>query len=165
MKHDSLISIIPWLPFLALTQRCFSSHVLLVSAGDFALHSLCLYLDTPCPHLPSFRLAQAIFELNLFPYRYKNNVIPVILPAYTAHEGGTECSKTSEYKNQMLGNRPKEKYEYISVLQYWGGSYTLTGGYQGCSFNSPTLSIALLTYSHRNAGHSNSHAKHHNITL
>jgi hypothetical protein len=34
-------------------------------------------------------LAQAIFELNLFVYKYRKNLIPVILPAYTAHEDRT----------------------------------------------------------------------------
>jgi hypothetical protein len=35
-------------------------------------------------------LAQAIFESNLFPYKYPNNLILVILPAYTIYEGGTD---------------------------------------------------------------------------
>ena len=54
-----------------------------------ALHSLFLYLDMPPPHHPSIRLAQAIFELNLFPNKYHNNLIPVIHPAYTDYEDGT----------------------------------------------------------------------------
>jgi hypothetical protein len=37
-----------------------------------------------------------------------NNLIPVILPAYTACEDGTECSETSAHKIQTPGNRPKE---------------------------------------------------------
>jgi hypothetical protein len=39
---------------------------------------------------PSFRLAQIIFEPKHFLYNYPNNLIPVILPAYTAYEDGTE---------------------------------------------------------------------------
>jgi len=31
-----------------------------------------------------------IFEPNVFPYKYPNNLIPFILPAYTAYEGGTD---------------------------------------------------------------------------
>jgi hypothetical protein len=77
--------------------------------GVFAPHSLFLYSDTPPPCPPSFRLAQAIFKPNLFPCKYPNNLIPVILPAYTAYEHRTECSETSAYKIQMLGNHPKER--------------------------------------------------------
>jgi hypothetical protein len=35
-------------------------------------------------------LAEAIFEPILFPYKYPNNFIPVILPAYTTYEDGTD---------------------------------------------------------------------------
>jgi hypothetical protein len=35
-------------------------------------------------------LAQAIFEPNLFPYKYPNNLTSVILPAYTAYEDGED---------------------------------------------------------------------------
>ena len=41
------------------------------------------------PHTPSFQLAQAIFEPNLYLYQYPSNLIPVILPAYTTYEDGT----------------------------------------------------------------------------
>ena len=40
--------------------------------GVFALHSLFLYSDTPLPRAPSFQLAQAIFEPNLFPEVFLN---------------------------------------------------------------------------------------------
>jgi hypothetical protein len=33
-------------------------------------------------------VAQAIFQPNLFPYKNPNNLIPVILPIYTAYENG-----------------------------------------------------------------------------
>jgi len=41
--------------------------------------------------------------------KYPNNLIPVILPAYTACEDGRECSETSAHKIQRPGNRPKRK--------------------------------------------------------
>jgi hypothetical protein len=41
-------------------------------------------------HASSFRLAQVIFEPNLFLYKYPNNLISVILPAYTAYDDGTD---------------------------------------------------------------------------
>ena len=51
----------------------------------------------PLPVPPSFRLALAIFEPNLFLYKYPNNLVPLILPAYAAYEYGTECGETSAY--------------------------------------------------------------------
>jgi len=79
VKHNSLISTISWLPFPLPTQRRFSHTYVLLSLDlrVFALHSLFLYSDIPCPIL----FAQAIFELKLFPYKYPNNIIAIILPA------------------------------------------------------------------------------------
>jgi hypothetical protein len=57
--------------------------------GVFVLQSLFLYSDTTHPSPHSFQFAQAIFELNLFVYKYPNNRIPVILPAYTTYADGT----------------------------------------------------------------------------
>ena len=66
-------------------------------------------------------------------------------------------SPASWLMNQDAGELPKRKYitywtwrklkikKYISVLQYWGGSCTSAGGYQGCSCNSPSLPTALFT--------------------
>jgi len=56
------------------------------------LHSLFLYSDTPPPCHTTIRLARAIFAPNLCPYKHPNNLIPVILPAYVAHQDGTECN-------------------------------------------------------------------------
>ena len=83
--------------------------------GVFALHSLFLYLDTPppCPH--SFRLAQAILKPNLFPYKYPNNLIPLILPAYTTCQHGTECSEMSTYKIMTPVKQPKERIQHLSL--------------------------------------------------
>jgi hypothetical protein len=80
----------------------------------FALHSLYFYLDMSPPRQPFFRLAQAIFEPHLSPYKYPTNLIPAILPAYTAYEDGTECSETSAYKIQTPGNHPKESIQDIN---------------------------------------------------
>jgi len=82
--------------------------------GVFALNSLYLYSDTAPLCQLFFRLAQAIFGSNLFPYQYPKNLIPVILPAYTAYENGTECSETSAYKIQTPGNHPKESIQDIN---------------------------------------------------
>jgi hypothetical protein len=57
---------------------------------------------------PSFLLAQAIFEPNLFPYKYSNISKPS-LPLYLcSYEDETECSETSAYKIQTPGNYPEE---------------------------------------------------------
>jgi len=41
----------------------------------------------------------------------KNNVIPVILPAHTTYEDGTECSETSAYKIQTPEITKKKEYK------------------------------------------------------
>jgi len=71
----------------------------------------------PVPH-PSFPLAQAIFEPNIFLHKYHNNLNPVIQPAYTPYEDETGCSETTVYKIQMQGNHPKERIlHHEGVLQ------------------------------------------------
>ena len=68
LKHISLINTIPWLSFLTPTQSCFSLHTYYRHPlRVFALHSLLLYSDSPPPRRPSLRVAQAIFEPELFP--------------------------------------------------------------------------------------------------
>jgi len=63
-------------------------------------------------------MAQAIFEPNIFLYKYHNNLNPVIHPAYTTYEDETGCSETPAYKIQMPGNHPKERIQhYEGVLQ------------------------------------------------
>jgi hypothetical protein len=54
------------------------------------------------------------FEPNLYLYTYPSNFVPVILPAYTTYEDGTECSETSAYKIQRPGNHPKERINRVS---------------------------------------------------
>jgi len=44
---------------------------------------------------PSFLLAQAIFEPNLFPYKYSNIFDPNHPSYLSAYDDGTECSETS----------------------------------------------------------------------
>jgi len=60
---------------------------------------------------PFSLLAQAVFEPDLFPYKYPNILNPshLDLPAY---EDGTECSKTLAYKIQTLGNYPEESIQH-----------------------------------------------------
>jgi hypothetical protein len=53
-------------------------------------------------------MAKAVFETNLFPYKYLNNLIPAILPAYTAYEDGTVFRNFGIY-NSDAGESPKRK--------------------------------------------------------
>jgi hypothetical protein len=66
------------------------------------------------PRSPSFLIAQAIFETNLFPYYTPTFLKPssfyTHLPAY---EDGTECSETSECKIETLGNYPEESIQVL----------------------------------------------------
>jgi len=49
------------------------------------------FCTSTCPFpVPSFQFAQDISQSNLFLYKYPNNLIPVILPAYIAYENGTD---------------------------------------------------------------------------
>jgi len=54
-------------------------------------------------------LAQAIFEPNLYLYKYPRNLVPIILPAFTTYVDGMECSETLAHKIQMPGICPKGK--------------------------------------------------------
>jgi hypothetical protein len=60
---------------------------------------------------PSFLLAQAIFEPSLFPYKYSNILKPSHSSYLSTFEDGTECSETSAYKIQTLGNYPEESIQ------------------------------------------------------
>jgi len=60
---------------------------------------------------PSFLLAQAIFEPNLFPYKY-SSIFKTNHPSYlSAYEDGPECSETSAYRIQTPGNYPEESIQ------------------------------------------------------
>jgi len=67
------------------------------------------WLENSLSLSPSFRLAQAIFEPYLFPYKPPTFSTPVIFhtcpPIKMEH---TECSKTLAYKIQTAGNYPEE---------------------------------------------------------
>jgi hypothetical protein len=67
----------------------------------------------PAPTLsPSFRLAQAIFKPNLFPYKYPNILNPSHSSYLPAYEDGTKCSETLAYNIQTLGNYPEESIQH-----------------------------------------------------
>jgi len=83
--------------------------------GLLSLRSLFLYLDPPTLS-PSFGLAQAIFEPSLFPYKYPNNTIQVILPVYITYENGTECPETSAHKIQTPGNHPRDRIQQCLLV-------------------------------------------------
>jgi hypothetical protein len=56
-----------------------------------------------------FRLAQLIFETNIFPYKYPKNSQPVILHTYPPMKlGRTGCSEALAYKIQTPRNYPEE---------------------------------------------------------
>jgi hypothetical protein len=62
----------------------------------------------PAPTLsPSFWLAQVIFKLNIFPYKYSNILNPSHSSYLPAYEDETQCSKTLAYKIQTPGNYPE----------------------------------------------------------
>jgi hypothetical protein len=61
---------------------------------------------------PSFLLALAIFEPNLFPYKYSNLLKPSHSSYLSAYEDGTECSETSAFKIQRTGNYPEESIQH-----------------------------------------------------
>jgi hypothetical protein len=66
------------------------TYFLLATTWVLSLYTLFLYSDTPTPCRCSLRLAQAVCEPNIFPYKYLNNLIQVILSAYTAYEDGRD---------------------------------------------------------------------------
>jgi len=58
---------------------------------------------------PSFRSAEAVFKPNL-PYKYPNNLIPVILPANTGYEDGTDrMFQNVDTQNSYAGELPKRR--------------------------------------------------------
>jgi len=57
-------------------------------------------------------LAQAIFEPNLFPYKYQTYLKPSHFSHLPAYEDGTECSEMSAYKFQTPRNYPEESIQH-----------------------------------------------------
>jgi hypothetical protein len=79
-----------------------------------SLPSTTCSVPAPTPTLsPSFLLAQAVFEPNLFPYEYHNisqtQPFYIYLPMKMEQ---TVCSEMSTYKTQMLGNYPEESVQH-----------------------------------------------------
>jgi hypothetical protein len=72
----------------------------------------------PAPTLsPFFQLAHAIIKPNLFPYKYPNNLIPIILPTRTTYEDGTDSvPKRRHIKFTCQGITQKK--EYINYVFY-----------------------------------------------
>jgi len=62
----------------------------MASTWVVTLHNLLWFLDPPPTLLPSFLLAQAIFEPNLFPYKYSNILKPSHPSYLPAYENGTD---------------------------------------------------------------------------
>jgi hypothetical protein len=85
-------------------------------------HNLFLYSEPPYPGTP-FLFAQAIFEPNLFPYKYSNILKPSHSSYLSAYEDGTECSETSAYKIQTSGNYPEESIQYSSLVFHSSDCY------------------------------------------
>ena len=63
-------------------------------------------------HIKFRRLAQAIFEPNLFVYKYSNFSQSSRNSYVPTYENGTECSETSVYKIQAPGNYPEESVQH-----------------------------------------------------
>ena len=83
-------------------------------------------------------LAQGIFELNLFPYKYPNILYPVNLHTYLPMKmEQTGCSEKSAYKIQTSENYPEESIQqkiYCSPKapdQLYGSLKLLCNGYLG----------------------------------
>jgi len=63
---------------------------------------------------PSFLLAQAIFQPNLFPYEYPNiSQTQSFFTPTCLWRWNRQCSKTSAYKIQMPGDYPEESILHI----------------------------------------------------
>ena len=58
-------------------------------------------------------LVRAVFEPDLFPYKYPNILNPSHSSDLPTYEDGTECSETSAYKIHMPGNYPEESVQQI----------------------------------------------------
>jgi len=86
----------------------------------------------------SFLLAQAIFDQNLFPYKYPNIIESSHLSYVFAYEDGTECSETSAYKNVGVFIRGK-------VPSYWLRLFSIQ---TFSRINTPTLSNPVIFHTY-----------------
>jgi len=77
------------------------------------------HLLGPAPTLsPSFLLAQAIFNPNLFPYKYPIILNPSHSSYLSAFEDGTDgVFETLAYKIQKPGNYPEKAYNIQNTMK------------------------------------------------
>jgi hypothetical protein len=67
---------------------------------------------------PFFLLAEAIFDPNLFPYKYPNILNPSHSSYLSAFEDGTDrVFETSAYKIQKPGNYPEKAYNIQNMMK------------------------------------------------
>ena len=82
-----------------------------------SLPSTACFSTRTCPYpVTLLRLAQAIFEPNLFPYKYLNILNPSHSSYRPAYEDGTE---TLAYKILTLGNCPEESIQLQRKWRSW----------------------------------------------
>ena len=114
LQHNSLISTIPWLPFLTLTQCRFSlTYLLWPPLPVLALHSLFLYSDppAPCPHsseLLRLFLSQTFLHINT--PTISSRLFFLLTTPMKVEQAG--CCEMSKYNIQMPGNHPQERIQH-----------------------------------------------------
>jgi len=64
----------------------------------------------PVTFLPT---GSGYFRAKLFPYKYSSIFKPSHPSYLSAYEDGTNCSETSAYKIQALGNYPEESIQHL----------------------------------------------------
>jgi len=86
-----------------------------ICSSDYPPQPVSVLRLAPTPS-SSFLLAQAIFEPNLFPYKYPT-ILKFSHSSYLpAYNNGTECSETLAYKIQMPGNYPEENIQHHNII-------------------------------------------------
>jgi hypothetical protein len=94
--------------------------------GRYPLQPVSLLGHTPTLS-PSFLLAQAIFEPNLFLYKYPNILKPSHSSYLPTYEDGTEeCSETLANKIQTPGNYPEESIQHSEHGESFKSRLTLS---------------------------------------
>jgi hypothetical protein len=123
---------IKWLVFLLQLDSvycaiCTKSLYNTITFLDFKLlpcYECCMLYSGSAPTLsPSFLLAQAIFEPNLFPYKYSNILKPSHSSYLSTYEDGTECSETLAHKIQTTGNYPEESTQHNYISSFKGTTF------------------------------------------
>jgi hypothetical protein len=99
--------------------KCFYHELLITNVYVFfwviprRLNFICQRFGTVCLfHLHSFGSKIAIFEPNIFSYKYPNFLNPGYSSYLPACEDGTECSETLACKIQTTGNYPDERIQH-----------------------------------------------------